>query len=40
MFIAQVDLKSVESLLKLRWELAESASPLGLADAAIYHYCK
>lgn len=40
MNIAHIEIKGIESLLAKRAELMNYVSPIGLADAAVYHYVK
>lgn len=38
--VGSVEIKSVESVIQKRGELAKYLKPLGLADTAVYHYVK
>lgn len=38
--IANIEIKSVDSLIQKRAELVKYMKPLGLADTAVYHYTK
>jgi hypothetical protein len=38
--IANIEIKSVDSLIQKRAELVRYMKPLGLADTAVYHYTK